>query len=62
MKPTKTKEEKMYIRGTICGYKAKGESGYPEISIAILNKNDVVVPIMKRVVLTEENETNKNKK
>ncbi len=54
MKHPNNKEEKLYIRGTICGYKAKGESGYPEISIAILNKNNVLVPIMKRVILTEE--------
>ncbi len=54
IKQKRTREKKIYIRGSICGYKAKGDSGYPEISIAILNKNDVVVPIMKRVILTEE--------
>ena len=46
----------MKIKGTICGYKNKGSSGYPELIICISNAEDLMVPLSKRVVVIDDEE------
>ena len=44
----------MKLKGTVCGYKEKGESGGPEITIAISDHKDMIIPMPKKVIITEE--------